>query len=592
MQALRVAEMVTSMRAGEQERGRDQNQQPDNALATRGESAPRLSFSRSLMPSHLLTAWLLLAMFLLCITPLMDTDFWWHLRTGQLIWERGEVPRTDWYLFTDFDRPWIDLHWGFELLITALYSLGGVSLVTVVKACLLTTTVAISWFAVGKELPAWVRALIWIPAVICITGRGYERPEILSQLFLAMWLWIAFRVEVQPKWIWALPIIQVVWINCHALFVLGLVVGACYAVDYAIRKAAGGRFGLERVPETLKPLTVAAAGGACGLAAFVNPYFVEGALFPLVLYRKFSVEQEFYSARIGEFQRPIEFLLRHGFTNLYLDAQLLLFAVTVVSLFVLAYVAHKWSPFRWLLILGFGNLSWEASRNVNIFALVSTVVLVANVADLWRYFRTESTRDGERKFDSISTSLPLSDSRPMYGNLAVSALLAVWIGLIVTGVWGRTVGEKKPFGLGERPWWFAHDAIRFAGGPGLPDRAILSHIGLAGVYEFHHGPEKKVLTDPRLEVGRQETLKWQESILQSMARGDRSWELLLRDKDGRLPVVILDSRTSRPAINGLYATPGWRLVYADPAAAVFLPTKQADELHLEQADPTPLMYPP
>lgn len=560
-----------------------------------GEKIAPPSPPKSWRISHrLATGLVFLTMFLLCITPLMDTDFWWHLRTGQLIWERGEVPRTDWYLFTDFDRPWIDLHWGFELLITALYSLGGVSLVTVVKACVLTTTVAISWFAVGKELPAWVRAVIWIPAVICITGRGYERPEMLSQLFLAMWLWIAFRVETRPKWIWALPAIQVVWINCHALFVLGLVVGGCYAVDYAIRKAANGRFGLEPVPAALTLATVAAAGGACGLAALVNPYFIEGALFPLVLYRKFSVEQEFYSARIGEFQRPFLFLLQHGFVNIYLDSQLLLFVVTLISLLLLAVIARQWSPFRWLLFIGFGNLGWEASRNVNIFAVVSTVVLAANVADLWRCFRTEGRREGERRLDRITPSLRLSDSRPMYGNLVVSAVLMVWIGLIATGVWGRSVGEKKVFGLGEKPWWFAHEAIKFAGGPGFPDRAILSHIGIAGVYEFHHGPEKKVLTDPRLEVGRRETLVWLETITQQIARGDRSWELLLRDKDGRLPVLIFDSRSpgSRQCISALHATPGWRLVYADPAAAVFLPTKQADELNLDLADHTPLMYPP
>jgi hypothetical protein len=161
--------------------------------------------------------------------------------------------------------------------------------------------------------------------------------------------------------------------------------------------------------------------------------------------------------------------------------------------------------------------------------------------------------------------------------------------LTVTGFWGRWAGEKKLFGLGEAEWWFGHDAMKFAGESGLPDRAIIAHIGLAATYEFHNGPERKVLLDPRLEVSNQETMLLQENILSQLAGGDRSWEVLMRDKQGRLPVVILDSRGSRPVIMGmLFFQPNWRLVYVDPSAAVFLTNRQADDLNLPAVDASPL----
>ena len=38
--------------------------------------------------------------FLLAIFPLKDADFYWHLRTGDLIRKTGQIPRVDFYTFT------------------------------------------------------------------------------------------------------------------------------------------------------------------------------------------------------------------------------------------------------------------------------------------------------------------------------------------------------------------------------------------------------------------------------------------------------------------------------------------------------------
>lgn len=516
----------------------------------------------------LLLAWV----FVLCVFPLGDTDFWWHLKTGELIWSRGQVPQTDWYLFTDYDKPWIDLHWGFQVLIAGLYALGGADAIVLTKALCLTAAVAIAWRAAGNRLPAALKAAIWLLPIISVSGRGYARPEILTQLFLAIWLWIVSQIESRPRLMWWLPVLQLVWINCHALFILGLVVGGCYLVDYLLRSWMGGRFGLAEAPAApqVRPLLWCILAGV--FVSFLNPYFEEGAIFPLVLYRKFSVEQAFYAVRIGEFQRPFEFVRQHGLTNLYAIAQLAIFILGAVSFLSLLIWRRRWSPFRLLIFAGFANLAWEATRNANIFALVGGVVLCANVQEGW---------------------MTLSPSRrtQRFGAGVVTAVLGLGILLVVTGVWGRTVGEGRIFGLGERPNWYAHAAAKFAGNPEFPPRAFVAHMGQASVYTYHNGPDRKVFMDPRLEVNSQNTFRRFEDILERMSVGDRGWEAGLRDEQGRLPVVILDSRYSRPAINGLLNTPAWRMVFADPAAAVFIETGLADRLGLPQADPAPLVEP-
>jgi hypothetical protein len=98
--------------------------------------------------------------------------------------------------------------------------------------------------------------------------------------------------------------------------------------------------------------------------------------------------------------------------------------------------------------------------------------------------------------------------------------------------------------------------------------------------------------DARLEVITRETFEWYNRLLLLMARGDMRWQRDLLGPDGKLPTLIFDSRYSRAQIVGLMHTPGWRLVYADTTAAVFLDDKTADRLSLSPADPEPLNYLP
>lgn len=538
-----------------------------------------------------LTGIVLLWTFLACCFPLYDTDFWWHLRTGELILERGELPQVDWFTYTDFDKPWIDLHWGFQLFITGLYRLGGVNLVILVKAAIITCAVTIAWHAksvpdassVGDNevLPTWTKALLWLPPIVAITGRGYERPEMLSLLFLACWLWIAARVEQRPRLIWLLPPLQLVWTNCHALFVLGLIVGVCYAIDRSAHAIIQRRRGLASSRNQPDARTIIRVGALVAVACFINPYFEEGALFPLTLYRKFNVDQEFYSKYIGEFQKPISFLMAGGWTgilsrltNIYLLAELLTWLSTAGSFIVLAF-RGRCNVGRLLLFAAFSHLAWEASRNTNIFSLVSGVILTANCVEL-----------AALSHCSFSPRVKVRLNQTMCF-VAVGLIVAV-----VTGQWNRWGEGIKPFRLGEAEAWFIHDAAKFAGQPGFPDRAFVANNGQAAVYSYHNGPEKRIFMDGRLEVCTRETFEQYNLILELMARGDPGWQAFVQGDRPGLPAVILDSRSSRSQINGLLNTPGWRLVFADPTAAVFVNERLAEKLNLPAANLQPLLHPP
>jgi hypothetical protein len=569
---------------------------PQSATTSHAESAAEIvsSKSDSRLESRLLVAALLTATFVWSCSPMMGFDIWWHLKTGQLILERQTLPFVDWFTYSDSEAAWVDLHWGFQLLAAATYAAGGVALLVLAKAALITATVAVGTFATREKLECCVRVGVWSLVAIILTGRGIVRPEILSLMFLAAWLAILLKADARPSLLWLLPPMLIVWVNCHALFVFGLVVFACWAFDCALRHAAAGRWGLTKLEEeTAGAQQIIIVGALLAVACLFNPYFEEGALFPLVLFRKLSVDEAFYSVRVDEFTSPAAFFGQIGLRSLHLDAAAVLWLLAAASFLWLG-MYRRVSVFRGVLFVAFSYLGFKMIRNLSPAAIVSGVVLCENLSEAFRLrnaFRASSTAESAE--DSRRKS---GDAKQRRCAIALSVILFGLATSHFSGHWGRLtgLGDRDRFGLGEATAWYSHGAAKFAGQPGFPDRAIIASFGQAAVYEFHNAPTRRVLMDGRLEVCTRETFELYESILSRMSQGDPGWQQLpgVADAQGRLPAIILDSRTARNEINGMFQLSSWRMVFADSAAAVFISSDLADQLGLPPVDPAPLMRPP
>ena len=108
--------------------------------------------------------------FLLGVFPLKDADFYWHLRTGDLIRETGEIPRVDFYTFTRAGTPWIDLHWMFQVGVSWINERGGVPALTLAKALITALAVFLLITARRRDWPIWAMVLAWIPALLVLSG--------------------------------------------------------------------------------------------------------------------------------------------------------------------------------------------------------------------------------------------------------------------------------------------------------------------------------------------------------------------------------------------------------------------------------------
>ena len=174
--------------------------------------------------------------FLLGCFPVADFDVWWHLRTGQLILETHTVPRLDLFTYTNATRPWIDVYWLYQVGLALLYRAGGASALVLLKATAGAGIVALSMLGRRPGHRAWPWALAWLPGVLMVSGRLSERPEAASLLLLTATLVLLARAARAPRGLWLLPILQVVWVNCHGFFVLGPLVLLAYGTEWVVER--------------------------------------------------------------------------------------------------------------------------------------------------------------------------------------------------------------------------------------------------------------------------------------------------------------------------------------------------------------------
>ena len=148
--------------------------------------------------------------------------------------------------------------------------------------------------------------------------------------------------------------------------------------------------------------------------------------------------------------------------------------------------------FLMIIAVTFTYLALQAMRNVNLFGLVSGIVLTANlggwVSDTAQRYGDQSHRRG-RSSRSLPWPARLHRRFDRIADLQCrhrSVLCAV--------------GDPPRFGFGEAPLAYAHDAARFAGRAGMPGRAVAYDLKEAGVYIYHNFPQRKVFVDGRLRV--------------------------------------------------------------------------------------------
>src|SRR5262249_6652580 len=207
-----------------------------------------------------------------------DIDFWWHLRTGQLIAESGAVPRVDPFSFTAAGRPWVAHEWLWELGAFHLYRLGGLRAVILLSAIILTLPYAILYRLLrhlGANAIAAAALVLWA-AFLRLSNLGARAREFTVLVFTFFLDRLYGYRSGESVQLWLLPLLMPLWANLHGGFVFGLGLLGLFALPETVAWLASR----GPAPRRLWAVTVVAI-----LATGVHPLGPRVLLYPLDYYR-------------------------------------------------------------------------------------------------------------------------------------------------------------------------------------------------------------------------------------------------------------------------------------------------------------------
>jgi tetratricopeptide (TPR) repeat protein len=489
----------------------------------------------------------------LALRRLDDSDTWWHLAAGRWIVENARVPVTDPFSHTVPDHAWINLQWLYDVALYSLWRVGGADALVLASAAAYTAAFAVFVGTLRTWVSTPVACALALWAIVVTEERFLIRPEMASLLLLSVILRVMMTVtHATSRRLIAIPLLMVLWVNSHSLFVIGLFCIACTAAGAAAGETVARMLGRRRDPPVAAaPLLICAA--AAVVAAFANPYFTKGALFPLELLTRIDGSSSVYQT-IGEFRSPWS----GYFETLSISAYQILSMVAAASVATAMLVRaagrrERGVRFRPGALASFAALLYAstlARRNTALFALgaIPTMAMALAILDDAAAPRIRALL---RRFEPLLACTVV----------AAAATLTVWV---ATNGYYRWNGSTHAFGLGMFEANFPIRASDFAREAGLGPR-LYNDLSAGGYLAWSRPISGGVFVDGRLEV-------YDTEFFSAYRRGlehGPTWDEAAQRYGVNTAIIFHRWQNRYPLIRKLQFDRAWDLLHVDEVAVVF-----------------------
>ena len=441
---------------------------------------------------------------------LVDSDTYWQISVGQWIIDHAALPRVDIYSFTKAGEPWMSSSWLAQVLLAGSYDLAGWTGPVVLASASIASTFALLAFILGRRIPARYAVVVTLAALLLSMQHFLARPHVLVLPVMLAWAYglMSASERGEAPSFWLLPLIAL-WANLHGGFIFGLVLAGAFAID-ALWNADVAR---------QKPLALrwAVFGIGSVVACCATPY----GWGSLLAARKIL--------DLGELLHLIYEWMPANFTSLGA------FEMSILALIAAAlYSGVKLSPPRIALVLGLLHMALSHVRNLEIFALLLPLVVLAPVAS---QFALQPAR-----FGKIITPL------------ASAAVLAVLLG---ASTWA--LAAKSAFSPPE----VQSPAAAFEALQARHPQRVLNDLPFGGYMIWRKMP---VFIDGRAELYGE---AFEMAYYRALQLKDVNQFLdILKTWD--IDAVLLTPAT--PAVGLLDNIPGWQRVYSDRNAVLHVRT--------------------
>lgn len=288
-----------------------------------------------------------------------DSDFWWHLRSGQYISDTHKLPDPDPFSYTtamshsayageETTRHFNLTHeWLAQVLLYGIYRTGGFAAIVLSRAILLTLFCALAGWVVYRRTGGFYRAVAAALAAACVLHPFVaDRPFLFTFVFLAAT--VAILETRKSKLLWLLPPILLIWANCHGGFILGWAVLGAWSLEALILRS----------PDRVRLWTVSA------VSVLISGFNPNGfRIVPVML----SYHNSSLTAAIAEWKPPALWPPTAFSTLLILAA---------------AFLVWAWRRVRlsdWLLFAAFAAAGLAAGRNTFLVGFMAPILIATYV---------------------------------------------------------------------------------------------------------------------------------------------------------------------------------------------------------------------
>ncbi len=484
--------------------------------------------------------------------PVTNTDIWWHMAAGRLIWQEGAFLYADPFSSGAAGAPWIDLHWLFQVASFAIFSVGGLLGLVLAKALVAGGGAAVLGLVAAREIePRW-RPLVVLAVAASIHLARYlvlARPIVVTLLLISLFILVLERFRRRGKvsgLLWLVPL-QVVWANVQGLFLLGPVILACYLAGEALLLALG-RAGLSGLTSRLTWRDVGLAAALLLVlvaASMITPYGWQSLELPLLLFGRIdTVGSDLFTYNISENIPP--WVLER-----FAPGRVGLFKWVTVAGFAsfLCVPRDRLVPGRLLLMASFFALALLAQRNILLLHWVAGPLFAVNISGALERLLTRWPRP------RLEAALP---------GALVGLLAAGLLGLGLHAYLGH--GDGPPISRAA-PFRVPQEAVSRLEALGLDRDKIFNSVRYGGYLAWRLHPRGRPFIDGRLAI--RSSAHFAEHL--SLADQPQTFQRFQREHGfGAVLLPTAYPRRYLALASWLYRSPRWALAFTDGTQTLFV----------------------
>jgi len=269
------------------------------------------------------------------VFPVTDFDIWFHLEDGKSIVENRQAPTKDLYSYTAQGNPVISNSWGFAAASYLIYKAAGLQTLNAIKAFFAFLIFLAIIYYLHKKKWLNLASLTFVVFSFFLMRPNFNlRPHTISFLLFTIFLILLFEYKEKRnyKYIFLIALTQLLWVNVHASFVLGLGFAGLFVLSDTVSQRKIDKKNVVLISLVFLASLINFFYGYQFLIKTISDYFAPAEFHPPI--------REFIKPDIRSFLSVEGIVLISGWiiTALYsfkkrrFDILLILLSITVISL--------------------------------------------------------------------------------------------------------------------------------------------------------------------------------------------------------------------------------------------------------------------